>query len=67
MARRSDSWRPITAAELEQIVEDDLTECSPAERTFFAAHRVPFYAVPIRRHGNLESALVVAHFGARVL
>lgn len=54
------AWQPITVAELELLVVEQLEACSPSEREAFATRRVPFYAVPIRRYGAMGSVLVVA-------
>lgn len=63
----SNEWRPATAAEVEAIVADDLSRCSPDERALFEFHRVPFYQVPIRRFDKVEGVYVVARFDERVL
>lgn len=54
------TWQPITIAELELVVAEQLRACSPSQQMAFASHRVPFYAVPIRRYGSLEYVLVIA-------
>jgi hypothetical protein len=53
-------WQPITISELENIIHDDLANCSVGERNAFTKHRVRFYQVPIHRLGKLESVYVVA-------
>lgn len=63
----SSKWQPASAAEIDAIVENDLLRCSPERCGLFATHRVPFYQVPIRRSGKVESVYVVARFGTQVL
>jgi hypothetical protein len=60
-------WQPITISELENIIHDDLANCSVGERNAFTKHRVRFYQVPIHRLGKLESVYVVARFDDKVL
>ena len=62
-----DQWHPVTVAELEAIVESQLSQCSPLQKAAFEAFRVPFYPVPIHRLGNLEQVLVVAHLPSGLL
>lgn len=63
----SSTRRSITISELELIVAKQLQECSPPQQAAFAAYRVPFYAVPMRRFGGLESVLVVAELPGGLL
>lgn len=53
-------WQPITIPELDAILSEQLDACTPEQQTAFAGYRVPFYAVPIRRLGAVESVFVVA-------
>jgi hypothetical protein len=53
-------WQPITITALDAILSEQLGGCTPEQRTAFAGYRVPFYAVPIRRLGTVESVFVVA-------
>lgn len=62
-----DTWQPITAAELEAIVSEQLAACSPQQQAAFTEYRVPFYSVPLSRLGAVESALVVARLPAGLL
>ncbi|WP_207795878.1 hypothetical protein [Kinneretia aquatilis] len=57
----------MTVTELEAIVDEQLSACSSEQRAAFAAHRVPFHAVPIHRLATTEHVLVVAKFAGRVL
>lgn len=62
-----DTWQPITVAELEVIVAEQLAACSPQQQTAFATYRVPFYSMPLSRFGGVESALVVAELPGGLL
>ena len=62
-----DNWHPVTVAELEAIVERQLSQCSLLQKAAFEAFRVPFYPVPIHRLGSLEQVLVVAHLPTGLL
>lgn len=63
----SNTRQPITISELELVVAKQLQECSPSQQAAFASYRVPFYAVPMRRFGGLESVLVVAELPSGLL
>jgi hypothetical protein len=67
MAGPEGSWRPITRLELETLVEDELTRCSPGQSQFFARYRVPFFEAPIHRSGEAEKVFVVAQLPAGVI
>lgn len=54
------TWRPITAEELDTLVERQLRHCSPAQKKAFERCRVPTRAVPFLRFGALEQVFVVA-------
>ena len=60
-------WQPITAVELSEIVDRQLSNCSPSQRSAFEAARVPFYAAPLYRLGAIEPVLVVAEIGDSVI
>jgi hypothetical protein len=60
-------WQPITSAELDVIVSEQLVACSPEQQAAFARFRVPFYAVPIHRFGAIERVLVVAELSSGLL
>ncbi len=62
-----ENWQPVTVEELEAIVKQQLSDCSPHQRSAFALHRVAFYQVPIHRFGKLEQVLVVAHLPSGLL
>jgi len=67
MAASEGSWCPITRLELEILVEDELTRCSPEQAQFFARYRVPFFEVPIHRLEEVERVFVVARLPAGVI
>jgi len=54
--------RPISEAELDKLLDEEIERCSPSQQQFFAEHCVPFYKVPIHRLGALEHVFVVAEF-----
>jgi len=60
-------WQPISLAELEALMLKGLQCCEPNQKDAFARFRVPFYQVPIRRFGNLESVWVVAELPSGLL
>jgi len=60
-------WRPLSIPELEDIVAQQLTACTPSQQLAFAQYRVPFYKVPIHRLGEVEDVLVVAHLPGGLL
>ncbi|MCC4589971.1 hypothetical protein LL974_02350 [Xanthomonas campestris pv. cannae] len=62
-----EAWQHITVEELEALVADQLSVCSPAQQTAFARYRVPFYSVPFQRRFGLEQALVVAELPSGLL
>ena len=57
-------WEPITAAELQALLDGEVERCSPTLRAFFSTYRVDPYAVPFRRVGGLEYVWVVAELPA---
>src|SRR5262245_40450808 len=61
------AWEPITSAELEKLIEAQLSACTPAEVTRFHYVRVPLRAVCIRRLGNVEQVFVVAERDGTVI
>lgn len=58
----TDRWRPLTRAEMEALVTQQLGNCTPDQQAAFAAQRVPFHTVPLHRLGDVEPVWVVAHF-----
>jgi len=60
-------WKPATISEVEEIVAEDLQQCSDDERALFERVRVPFYRAPIIRYGREETVVVVARKGNDVL
>jgi hypothetical protein len=61
------TWQPITASELSELVSRQLTECEPGLRKVFEQYRVEPYRAPFASEGALESAFVVAKRGNDVL
>ncbi|HRE18818.1 MAG TPA: hypothetical protein PLW86_17395 [Rhodocyclaceae bacterium] len=59
--------RPISVAELEAIVTNQLAECTASQQAAFAQYRVPFYQLPLHRFGQIETAFVVAHLPNGIL
>lgn len=55
-----DTWRPITADELQSLIDEQLLECTDAQRKLFEHYRVPLCSAPIERNGQLESVFIVA-------
>ena len=53
-------WQPISLAELQELVANELQRCTQNQKEAFARFQVPFYLVPIYRFRNLESVWVVA-------
>lgn len=59
----SDTWKPMTQAELEQLIEEQLADCEPEQRDTFEKYRVPLRRVPIERYGKQERVFIVAQCG----
>ncbi|WP_447774656.1 hypothetical protein [Variovorax boronicumulans] len=53
-------WSPISASELEALVELQLSECTLTEREIFAQYRIPFRLAAIERSGECETVFIVA-------
>jgi hypothetical protein len=62
-----DTWRPITAQELQSFIDEQLPECTDAQREIFERYRVPLRPAPLERYGKLESVLIVAQRGNEVM
>jgi hypothetical protein len=62
-----ETWQPITAQEMETLLAKELAACDSAQRALFSRVRVPLRAVPILRHGQIESVFVVAQQGEVVV
>lgn len=63
----TDLWQPITLAEMEALVAEQLGNCTPGHQAVFAALRVPFYRMPLHRLGLIEPVWVVAHVAEGLL
>ena len=62
-----ETWEPISAAELEELVAHQLNECPPQLAALFEKHRVPPFRAPIMRNGRMEHVFVVARRGNEVM
>lgn len=62
-----DTWKPITADELSQLIERELGGCKTTQQEAFKQIRIAPRATPIVRGGNVESVFVVAERGNEVL
>lgn len=60
-------WEPISLAELESLIAEQLWLCTQPQREGFARWRVEFYKIPIHRLGALESVWVVAKLPSGLL
>ena len=60
-------WEPISLAELEALVAEQLRFCTQPQAEAFARWRVPFHKVPIHRLGAIESVWVVAELPSGAL
>jgi hypothetical protein len=55
-----DTWRPITAEEIQSLIKEQLRDCTDAQREIFERYRVPLRPTPLERFGQVESVFVVA-------
>ena len=53
-------WKPITRQELDDLIAEQLAECSPEQAACFRKHRVEPHHAPLERYGKLEQVFVVA-------
>ncbi|HVK56027.1 MAG TPA: hypothetical protein VM532_13485 [Burkholderiales bacterium] len=60
-------WQPITEPELQELIENQLLECSVEQRVVFEKFKVPFQKAQIRRSGTLEEVFIVAKNGAEAM
>jgi hypothetical protein len=60
-------WQPISRAELEELLIEELQRCTQSQKDAFAGFRVQFYQVPIHRFGKLESVWLVAELPSGLL
>ena len=47
-------WKPITRQELDDLIAEQLAECSPEQAACFRKHRVEPHHAPLERYGKLE-------------
>jgi hypothetical protein len=62
-----ETWKPISASELKELLRRQLGECSPEQVATFETVRVEPYQVPIVRNGSVEQVFVVARKGPQVM
>jgi predicted esterase YcpF (UPF0227 family) len=62
-----ETWEPISAAELEDLLSQQLTDCEPELVAVFETYKVAPFRAPIDRYGREESVFVVARKGDEVL
>jgi len=62
-----DTWCPITAEELQSLIDEQLRECTDAEREIFERYRVLLRPTPLERFGKPDSVFVVARRGNEVM
>ena len=53
------NWEPITEAELEALIEEQLADCTPEQKSIFENYRVPLQKRSIVRNGKEERLFVV--------
>lgn len=61
------TWHPISRIELEEIVREQLAECTPEQRETFQRYRVPMRRVGIQRYGKSEHVFLVAQRGPEAM
>jgi hypothetical protein len=52
---------------MHSLIEEQLRDCSDAQREIFERYRVPLRPTPLERHGQIESVFVVAQRGNEVM
>lgn len=55
-----DTWIPITAQELEALIERELSRCSDEQRQYFTRISTGLREAKIERFGLIESVFIVA-------
>jgi len=60
-------WAPITKNELQDIIDQQLSECTHDLIAIFNEYRVPLILAPIVRYENVEGVFVVARKNNNVL
>ena len=53
-------WRSTSKEELDDLITEQLSECTPEMRRVFASCRTPLRRVPIERGRGIEEVFVVA-------
>ncbi len=54
------TWKPTTLSELQAILSEDLSRCTPEQRRLWESCSVTPRLVPIVRYGSQEQVFVVA-------
>lgn len=62
-----DAWEPISQAELESLIREQLAECDSELIEVLQKHRVTPFRAPIERLGQEEQVFVVARRGSEVM
>lgn len=60
-------WKPITRAELEELIQEQLDECELEQKATFEKYRVLLRQAPIERYGKLEHVFFVARNNDEVM
>ena len=61
------TWAPITLARLNELIEQQLSDCSEEMRAIFAGYRIEPVQAGIDRGEGIEYVFVVARNGAEVM
>jgi len=62
-----ETWQPISKTELEQIIKEELDQCTPEQKALFAKYKVDPYKASIIRNGTKEDLFIVAVRDAEVM
>ena len=60
-------WQPITHAEMDAVVANQLTECSSADRALFTQLRIEPIKIRFERGTLSDEVFIVAKFESKVL
>ena len=67
VSRHMEAWEPISATELEELVNKQLNDCGPELIAVFERYKVNPFRAPIDRYGREEHVFVVARKGDEVM
>jgi hypothetical protein len=62
-----DEWQPASIEQVRELVARDLLDCDKEQLALFNRCTVEPYTAPITRHGNRDTAVVVARNGSEVI